>query len=100
MRFFAFSAACALLALFALMEVGDAQDKKAVKPLHRWTGKINDNEAKKVLPKNGFIIDGKTFAELWKGWRKDDKLPEIDFTKQIVLVHTAGGPNIPSSSYS
>jgi hypothetical protein len=99
-RFFSAIVPCGFIALFTLFEVGDAQDTKAVKPVQRWADKINNNAAKKVLPKHGFITDGKCFEELWKGWRKDEMLPDIDFTKQIVLVHIAGGPNVPSASYS
>jgi hypothetical protein len=30
---------------------------------------------------------------LWKAWRGDEKVPEVDFTKDLVLVFTLGGPN-------
>jgi hypothetical protein len=100
MRFCTFLLAAGLIALFILFDVGAAHDKKVVKPVQRWANKINDNDAKKFLPRNGVIIDGKNFEELWKAWRKDEKVPGVDFTRQIVLVHTASGPNVPLANYS
>ncbi|PQO25097.1 hypothetical protein C5Y96_26715 [Blastopirellula marina] len=57
-------------------------------------GKVPDAALLKLAPKSGFITDTKTFAKLWKAWRPDQAVPEIDFTKDMVIVGTADGPNL------
>lgn len=57
-------------------------------------GKIADAALQKLAPKSGFITDDKTFAKLWKAWRPDEAVPEIDFRKEMVIVGTADGPNL------
>jgi len=99
MRFSMFLVGCVCLLLCLAFSNGDAQEVKKLKPTQRWTGKINDPEAKSKAPADGYLTDAKKFATLWAAWRDKEKMPEIDFAKQIILVHTVGGPNIPSSSY-
>lgn len=57
-------------------------------------GKIADASLEKLAPKSGFITDAKTFAKLWKSWRPGEALPEVDFSKDMVIIGTASGPNL------
>jgi hypothetical protein len=60
-----------------------------VKPLQEWKGRVKDKELRKLAPKVGYVIDSKELAKLWKAWEIKDKMPEIDGTKQLILVATA-----------
>src|SRR5262249_32065108 len=67
-------------------------------PNRDWGAIINDDNLKKLAPKDGLITNAKEFAKLWKAWRKDEKTPEINFEKEFVLVTLAIGPNRSSIS--
>src|SRR5262245_8649260 len=91
----------ALVALFAvavLMSPSLAQKAKGkvIKADREWVEIINDTKLAKEAPKDGYITDAKAFEKLWKSWRKDEKVPEIDFKKKIVVITLSeGGPNKP-----
>jgi hypothetical protein len=65
-----------------------------LKPVHQWSGSIDDTELEKLAPKSGYLADAKKFAELWKEWKVGKKMPEIDFKKQIALVATTRGSRL------
>jgi hypothetical protein len=79
----------------ALLCAGAPALAEVVKPAQQWTDVIRDETLKKEAPKDGLLTDAKAFAKLWKAWRPKEKVPDIDFKKQFVLVRTAGGPNRP-----
>lgn len=64
-----------------------------VKILQSWKGTLIDDRLKKLAPADGFILEEGPWAKLWKAWRGPDEPPEVDFTKQMILVFTAEGPN-------
>ena len=64
-----------------------------VKVLNAWSGKIADAAIRKHAPTDEFLLGQDQWARLWKAWRGPEKLPEIDFRKQMILVFTADGPN-------
>jgi len=71
-------------------------EPKAVVPDRDWAGIIDNDKLADEAPKNGLITDAKAFEKLWKAWRKDEKVPAIDFKKQFVAVTLSrGGPNKP-----
>jgi hypothetical protein len=82
----------ALSALMLLVDIAQAAPEKVV-PNREWTGVIRDETLKNKAPANGLITDAKTFEKVWKAWRKDDKVPEVDFKKEFVLVTRSVGPN-------
>jgi hypothetical protein len=88
--------------LFGLvLSLGAAgQEKKSLKPTQRWGGKSDDEDKKKAAPKSGYLTTQDSFEKLWTAWGVKGEAPKIDFTKQIVFVQFAGGPNPPASSYS
>jgi len=67
---------------------------KPIKPLQTWQAKVQDEALKNAAPPSGFVTNAKEFAALWKAWRGDEKVPDVDFKKNLVLVGLAGGPNI------
>jgi len=66
----------------------------SAEPTELGKGKIADASLEKLAPKSGFITDAQIFAKLWKGWRPDEAVPEIDFSKDLVIVGLADGPNL------
>jgi hypothetical protein len=69
---------------------------KVIKPEREWVDVAADDKLMKEAPKDGIIVDAKAFEKLWKAWRKDEKVPKIDFDKNLVVVTLAvGGPNKP-----
>jgi hypothetical protein len=87
---------CLVLSL-ALAGIATAEPVK-VTPGRNWVAVVNDETKKKEAPKDGLITDAKAFEKLWKSWRKDEKVPEVDFKKQFVVVTLASGPNKPGIS--
>jgi hypothetical protein len=86
----------ALLAVVA--GVALAAPKKVV-PDRDWTGIMENDKLSAEAPKDGLITDAKAFEKLWKAWRKDEKVPSIDFKKHFVVVTVSrGGPNKPMVS--
>jgi hypothetical protein len=72
-----------------------------VAPNRNWVAVIRDEKLKKAAPKSGLITDAKTFEKVWKAWRKDEKVPAIDFKKEFVVVTlVSSGPNRPKISAS
>jgi hypothetical protein len=84
----------AVVAALVLAAVAIAEDEsKKVPILQKWSGKIKDERLQKESPNTGYINNATSFAKLWKAWRPDDKVPEINFKEEIVVVATAAGPN-------
>jgi len=85
-----------VLALAVAVPAVRADDKptKPVPVIQQWSGIIRDEEGlKQQAPAAGHLTDAASFEKLWKLWRPKEALPKVDFTKEIVLVATAGGPN-------
>jgi hypothetical protein len=77
------------LALLALA-IGPAPLRgESIKSTKEWKGQLDDPQLEKEKPSDGFIVDEKSFAKLWKAWMPDEKLPVVDFTKEIVVVATS-----------
>jgi hypothetical protein len=70
-----------------------AADPKEVNVEQTWDGKNADTKLKQEAPKEGFLTDGKSFEKLWKSWRGEEKVPMVDFTKELAIVLTCDGPN-------
>jgi hypothetical protein len=88
------AAGLAVLLLLAVASPRASADiDKQIKVLQRWGGVIKDDALHKESPATGYIANQKAFERLWKAWRPDEKMPEIDFKAELVLVGTAPGPN-------
>lgn len=77
-----------------------AQGDRTIEPIQKWIGENVDNKRLK-LPKNSFssygisrgIIENETdWINLWQAWR-DDEVPKIDFTKNLIVFCTTTTPN-------
>jgi hypothetical protein len=81
------------LALAALL-VASAQADTKVKLAQEWRGSVADRNKEKETPKAGFILDQKSFDELWRSWNVGKAVPTIDFNKNIVLVVIGHGSKV------
>lgn len=66
---------------------------KEVKVRRSWDGVVKDEKLRKEAPPNGVVTDRKAWAKLWKAWRGGEKVPEVDFDKELALILTCDGPN-------
>jgi hypothetical protein len=55
-------------------------------------GAVEDEGLKKGAPE--VITTQKGLEKLWKAWKIGVKVPTVDFTKQLVIVGTAGGSRL------
>ena len=85
------------VALAAFLAVGLCQDAaaqvKILRPRATWWATLGSAELRKQAPSSGVVADSATWARLWKSWRGREPLPAVDFTKDMILVATAPGPN-------
>ncbi|MFQ3592530.1 MAG: hypothetical protein SNJ82_04980 [Gemmataceae bacterium] len=81
-----------VMALLVASVVGAAD----LKPENSWSTVVKDEALAKQAPANGVLTEAKAFETLWKAYMGDEKLPKIDFEKNLVVVSLAlGGPNRP-----
>ena len=83
----------ALLFVAFLSAVTCAADP-VVEPTGMWSGKVRDASLQRLAPRSGYIADAKTWKQLWTRWQPGQKLPQIDFANELVLVGTVPGPNL------
>jgi hypothetical protein len=76
-----------------LVNSASAAEPDAAKEPVTWNGVIKDDSLRDLAPKEGYIADQETWANVWRAWKPKAELPEVDFTKEIVLVTTVPGPN-------
>jgi hypothetical protein len=84
--------ALAALAMIGFLAPSVRAEKKKVKLVKEWSGSVADEKLAKDAPE--VIADAKAFEKLWKAWKVGDKVPEVDFTKEIVIVSTTSGSKI------
>ena len=78
--------------MIALVSTVNAQDRKPLETLKEWRGDNPNEGLAKDSPK--FITNAKDLEKLWKVWDIKEKLPEIDFAKEILLVETTRGSRL------
>jgi hypothetical protein len=66
--------------------------RKAVKLSKEWTGSVADESLAKDAP--ACITSAKGLEKLWMAWKITDKVPEVDFTKEIVILGTTRGSKL------
>lgn len=91
----AVAAATAVGAACALIPV-PVQGPQKIEFQQSWSGQRTDRELLKLAPKSRFIDNATTFEQLWTKWDlgdKGDKMPQLDFGKQLVIVVVTNGPN-------
>src|SRR5262249_13313538 len=68
-----------------------AADPTPLQPTHTWKGPVDDRKLAKEMPENGVITNAKDFEKLVKAWNVAEKVPEVNFDKEIVLVGKTDG---------
>lgn len=78
--------------VLALATNAKAEERKPLETLKEWRGD-NPNEA---LSKDAlkYIVNSKDLEKLWKTWDIKEKLPEIDFSKELLLIETTRGSRL------
>lgn len=76
---------CIILAPLARAE------SKPLVPSQTWKGSIADVTLQAKKPANGVITSAADFEALVKDWNVAEKVPEVDFAKDLVLVATTRG---------
>jgi hypothetical protein len=88
---FLFAGVVLTLALPAFVGVSRANDKpKAVIPVKTWGG-LMKIELRGKAP--NYIANKEAWAKFWKLYRGDEKLPAVDFEKQLIVVVVNNDPN-------
>ena len=78
--------------VLALATNAIAEERKPLETLKEWRGD-NPNEAlSKEAPK--YIVNSKDLEKLWKTWDIKEKLPKIDFSKELLLIETTRGSRL------
>jgi hypothetical protein len=62
-----------------------------VKATNTWKGSIADANLSSERPESGVIANATDFEKLFKAWNVAEKVPAIDFDKELVLVETTSG---------
>jgi hypothetical protein len=57
-----------------------------------WNGEISI-ELRSQAPEGGYIVSQQEWEKLWKAYRGNAPVPEVDFTKELVLVGVNKDPN-------
>jgi len=68
-----------------------AADPTPLKVTNTWKGSVEDKKLATEMPENGVITNAKDFEKLIKAWKVAEKLPEVNFDKEIVLVAKTEG---------
>jgi hypothetical protein len=66
-----------------------AEDKQ-VTVVRSWRGILDEKKLTEVAPAKGYLTSQAEWEKVWKAWRKDERLPEVDFKKHLVLVDLGG----------
>jgi hypothetical protein len=88
---------CKWLALAAVIFLAAGAAVGAPTPLkatNTWMGSVDDEKLAKEMPENGVITNAKDFEKLVKAWKVADKVPEVNFDKEIVLVAKTEGSKL------
>jgi hypothetical protein len=84
------------LVLGALLTAEARAEKKVVKLTNNWRGSLDDRKLMKGAPQ--VITNAKDFAKLWKAWKIGDKMPKVNFRKELVILATTVGSRLNLSA--
>jgi hypothetical protein len=74
----------------AVLQTSEARaEKKPVKPTKEWTGAVADEKLLRDAP--AVVVSKEGLEKLWKAWMLEGKAPDIDFTKELLVVQTSRG---------
>ncbi len=69
-----------------IVRPGQVNAAKSMRIYKQWTGFLPNGAPSINLPEKGYVNDEETWNELWHAWRPMEKLPEVNFQNEIVLV--------------
>ena len=69
-----------------------------VKATNMWQGSVDDEKLQKEMPENGVIVNAKDWEKLVKAWKIADKVPEVNFDKDIIVIATSVGSKLNLSA--
>ena len=64
---------------------------RSVRIYQQWVGFLPNGAPSFGLPKNGYVLDEETWEELWHAWRPTEKVPEVNFANEMILVGSLDG---------
>lgn len=67
-------------------------ENSEVKPSKQWSGSVADEKLESEA--KSCITSAKELEALWKAWKIEEKMPEIDFAKEFVVVVTTRGSRL------
>jgi hypothetical protein len=86
-------AALAALTLVATAATADEKDPpKEMKVIAKFAGSVDDDKAE--APKEPVITNEKDLKALWDAWKLTDKMPKVDFDKELVVITTTKGSRL------
>lgn len=86
-------AALAALAFVAFAATADEKNPpKEMKVIAKFAGSVDDNKAE--APKEPVITSAKDLKALWDAWKLTDKMPKVNFDKELVIVSTTKGSRL------
>jgi RNA polymerase sigma factor (sigma-70 family) len=68
-------------------------ESKAVPIQQSWEGILPKRRLIKESPPDGFVVEAEAWAKMWRAWRGKEKIPAIDFDRQLAIILTVSGPN-------
>ena len=87
-----------VLSLLMLAMVQSVEAKATpIKGTELAKGSLDDETLAKAAPANEMITTEKDLEKLWKAWKLGDKMPTVDFKKEIVFVSTTVGSRLSPS---
>ncbi len=81
----------ASLLTLAAVTLGAIAAPKLIKQSNLWKGSVADEALLKQKPADGVIANATDFAKLINAWKVAEKVPEVNFDKEVVLVETTVG---------
>lgn len=72
-----------------LARVEFAEGRK-LEMVQEWSGILTDKKLTELAPGDGFVTNESAWKDLWQAWRPNEELPEVDFSKHLVLVSLGG----------
>jgi hypothetical protein len=63
-----------------------------VEPLKQWSGSVDDLPLREAVPE--VILSKKGFENLWHVWKVPGSVPEVDFSRNLVVVQTTQGSKL------
>lgn len=80
------------LAVVVLLTAVVHAEKKAVKPTKDWTGSVQNEKLAQDAP--AVVVSKAGLEKLWKAWMLTEKMPDVDFTKELLVVQTSRGSQL------